>query len=76
MLGRNFPFFNSLGGFYPRGNGIPLNPQRLLIAWEAPNVAVAAAACSFALVIWYLFYINIRLDDSAHSDHLQAAWTP
>lgn len=28
------------------------------------------------LVIWYLFYINIRLDDSAHSDHLQAAWTP
>ncbi|EAU35835.1 meiotic mRNA stability protein kinase UME5 [Aspergillus terreus NIH2624] len=29
MYGRNFPFFNSLGGFYPRGNGFPLDAPSL-----------------------------------------------
>lgn len=29
MFGRNFPFFNSIGGFYPRGN-LPLSCPSVL----------------------------------------------
>jgi hypothetical protein len=45
MLGRNFPFFNSLGGFYPRGNGFPQYSRMPSIAREAPNFVLH---CFFA----------------------------
>lgn len=51
MFNRNFPLFNSFGGFYPRGNDFPLS-----------NLVLSCGCIAFLLV---LLFISFLADDNS-----------
>lgn len=46
MFGRNFPFFNSIGGFYPRGNIPYVGPSVLPVIIAAVPFPMSLSICA------------------------------